>query len=185
MHHCTIPRWRPQWRLFQAQHGLDPDGVIGIRTQMALNVSAQQRVRQLQVNMERWRWLPRQFEARHIRINMAGFDLQIMENDYPTLEMRVVVGRQLRSTPAFNSRLTHIVFNPFWTVPKIIATQDMLPKLRKNPSFLQEQNIELFDSWNAQAQSIDPQGIDWSRYGKKHFPFRLRQRPGHIMPSVR
>ena len=165
-------------RLFQERHGLDPDGVIGTLTQAALNVSAQQRVRQLQMNMERWRWLPRQFEPHHIRINMAGFELQVMENDYPVLEMRVVVGRQLRSTPAFNSRLTHIVFNPYWTVPKIIATQDMLPKLRRNPNFLQEENIELFDSWDAHAQPIDPQFIDWSRYGRKYFPFRLRQRPG-------
>lgn len=165
-------------RQFQARHGLDPDGIISTGTLRVLNVSALQRVRQLQLNMERWRWLPRQLEPYHIRINLAGFELQVMENDSPVLEMRVVVGRQLRSTPAFNSHLTHIVFNPYWTVPKIIATQDMLPKLRTNPAFLREQNIELFDSWDAQAQPIDSQGIDWSKYSAKHFPFRLRQRPG-------
>ncbi len=165
-------------RDFQSRHGLDPDGVISTGTLRALNVSTQQRVRQLQVNMERWRWLPRQFEPRHIRINMAGFELQVMENDSPVSEMRVVVGRQLRSTPSFSSRLTHIVFNPYWTVPQSIATKDMLPKLRTNPLFLQEQNIELFDSRDTQAQPIDPRSIDWSKYSQKHFPFRLRQRPG-------
>ena len=165
-------------RHFQSTQGLEPDGIAGKTTRTALNVSAQQRIRQLQVNMERWRWLPRQFEARYIRVNMAGFDLQVEENDSPVLSMQVIVGKQLLSTPAFNSRLTHIVFNPYWTVPQSIAGKDILPKLKKNPGYLSEENIQVFDSWGADAQPIDPGGIDWSQYTEKHFPYRLRQLPG-------
>ena len=165
-------------RNFQTTQGLEPDGIVGKATRAALNVSAQQRVKQLQVNMERWRWVPRQLEARHIRVNMAGYDLQVEENNRPVLSMHVIVGQQKLSTPAFNSQLTHVVFNPYWTVPHSIAGKDILPKLKQNPGYLSEENIQVFDSWGADAQLIDPSSIDWSQYTEKHFPYRLRQLPG-------
>lgn len=165
-------------RHFQSTQGLEQDGIMGKTTRVALNVSAQQRVHQLQVNMERWRWVPRQLEARHIRVNMAGFDLQVEENDSPVLSMHVIIGQQKLSTPAFSSHLTHIVFNPYWTVPQSIAGKDILPKLKQDPSYLSAENIQVFDSWGANAQPIDPNGIDWSQYTEKHFPYRLRQLPG-------
>ncbi len=165
-------------RHFQATHGLEPDGIVGTSTRTALNISLPQRIDQLQVNMERWRWLPRQFATPHIRVNMAGFELQVEENDHPVLRMHVIVGKQLLSTPEFNSRLTHIVFNPYWTVPQSIASKEILPILKKNPAYLAKENLQVFDSWAADAQPIDPAGIDWSQYTQKHFPFRLRQLPG-------
>jgi murein L,D-transpeptidase YcbB/YkuD len=165
-------------RHFQSTQGLEPDGIVGKTTRAALNVSAEQRVHQLQVNMERWRWVPRQFEARHIRVNMAGFDLQVEENENPVLSMHVIVGKQLLSTPAFNSRLTHIIFNPYWAVPQSIASKEILPILKKDPDYLSKENLQVFDSWGADAQPIDPGGIDWSQYTQKHFPYRLRQLPG-------
>ncbi len=165
-------------RRFQAAHGLEPDGIVGKSTRAALDVSIPQRIDQLQVNMERWRWLPRQFPTRYILVNMAGFELQVEEHDNPMLSMHVIVGKQLLSTPAFSSRLTHIVFNPYWTVPQSIAGKEILPILQKDPEYLAKENLQVFDSWAADAQPIDPGGIDWSQYTQKHFPFRLRQLPG-------
>lgn len=164
-------------RQFQIRQGLEGDGVIGERTRRALNVSATQRVAQLRANLERWRWLPRPFATDYIRVNMPGFVLQVMENDQPVLSMQVIVGRQLRSTPAMSSALTHIVFNPYWTIPPTIAGKDILPKLRNDPGFLAAQNIEVFADWTTGTR-VDPQTIDWSQYSEKHFPWRLRQQPG-------
>jgi len=164
-------------RQFQIQQGLDSDGVIGDSTRRALNISATQRVAQLRANLERWRWLPRPFETHYIRVNMPAFVLQVMEDDQPVLSMQVIVGRQLRSTPAMTSQLTHIIFNPYWTIPPSIAGKDILPKLRSDPAFLSAQNIQVFADWNTKTP-IDPQTIDWSQYSEKHFPFRLRQQPG-------
>lgn len=164
-------------RQFQTRAGLDGDGAIGESTRRALNISTAQRVAQLRANLERWRWLPRPFEADYIRVNMPGFVLQVMENDQPVLSMQVIVGRQLRSTPAMSSVLTHIIFNPYWTIPPSIAGKDILPKLRSDPGFLTAQNIEVFPDWNTGTQ-VDPHTIDWSQYDEKHFPWRLRQQPG-------
>jgi L,D-transpeptidase YcbB len=165
-------------RTFQLVQGLEADGVVGKATRAALNVSIQQRVHQLQANMERWRWLPRQFESPYIRVNMAGFELQVEEHDKPVLSMHVIVGKQLLSTPAFNSRITHIIFNPYWIVPQSIASKEILPILKQDPDYLSRENLQVFDSRSAGAQPIDPADIDWSQYTQRHFPFRLRQRPG-------
>ncbi len=165
-------------RHFQSTQGLEADGIVGNSTRAALNVSARQRVHQLQANMERWRWLPRQFGARYVLVNMAGFDLRVEEHRKPVLSMHVIVGQQLLSTPAFNSLITHIVFNPYWIIPPSIAGKDILPKLKKNPAYLTEENIQVFDRRGATALPIDPNSIEWSQITAKRFPYRLRQLPG-------
>lgn len=165
-------------RRFQSTRGLEPDGIVGKATRDALNVSPQQRVRQLRSTMERWRWLPRQFGARHVRVNVASFELQVEENDKPVLSMNVIVGKEQLSTPAFRSQLTHVVFNPSWTIPYSIASKEILPKLKTNPGYLAEENIQVFDS--AGGEPLDPALIDWSQYTEKNFPYRLRQLPGPL-----
>ena len=162
----------------QARHGLEADGLVGKDSVAALNISANDRIRTLLMNMERWRWLPRALENRLIVINAANFRLYVIEDRQIKHSMRIIVGKPYRRTPIFSSRLSNIVFNPDWTVPPRIAREDLLPKIKKDPSFLTHNGYKVLSDWTTDATVLDPQSIDWSVYGKGYFPFKLRQLPG-------
>lgn len=111
---------------FQRRHGLNADGVAGPSTLAALNVPVGQRIEQIILNMERWRWMPDDLGERYILVNMAGFELEVVEDGWTVMEMRVVVGRPYRRTPVFSSHMTYLVINPAWNVPASIARRDYL-----------------------------------------------------------
>ena len=163
---------------FQERHGLAIDGVVGPATRAAMNVPVEARLRQIEVNMERWRWLPRDLGDPHVRVNIADFWLRVVEDGSPVLQMRVVVGTRYRQTPVFSDRLSYLVFNPYWHVPPRIATEDKLPEFRRDPSLLSRLGFEVLDGWGADARVVDPSTIDWGRLSAAAFPYRLRQRPG-------
>ena len=165
-------------RRFQERHGLDVDGVVGPTTLETLNVPVEQRIRQLKLNLERWRWLPQTLGERYILVNMANFELNVVEKDQPVMAMRVVVGKGYRRTPVFSGKMTYLVFNPYWHVPPGIAINDKLPLIRKEPNYLMKQNIRVFQGWGAEANEIDPKSIDWYKVDAKNFRYRLRQDPG-------
>ncbi len=163
---------------FQQRHGLKEDGIIGARTRQALNVSLPTRIEQLKLNMERWRWMPRSLEPRYLRVNLASFELELVEQGRPQLRMRTISGRRDRTTPAFKSRLNRIVFNPTWTVPFRIAVEDLLPNQQKDPDYLAGKQIDVFQRINGEHIQLDPNSIDWGQYSQNYFPFQLRQRAG-------
>jgi len=165
-------------RAFQRRHGLEPDGAIGKRTILALNIPIENRIRQIELNMERFRWMPDEFGADHVFVNLAGFELDYVRQGTVRLSMRVVVGRQYRETPVFSDRIRYLDFNPTWTVPPKIAIQDLLPKIRKDPGYLAAGGYEVFAGWSEGASKVDAATIDWSAVGKGRFPYRLRQGPG-------
>ncbi|MDP3664256.1 MAG: L,D-transpeptidase family protein [Nitrosomonas sp.] len=162
---------------FQAQHGLNTDGVIGRNTIRALNVPLDRKIRQLRINMERLRWLPRNLGERYVLVNTAGFRLTIVEKERSVLDMRIIVGRDYRSTPTFNGRLSHMILNPYWNIPDSIARKDLLPKQQSDPSHFASLNIKVFPNYNRDAEAIDPDTIDWQAI-KHRFPYVLRQDPG-------
>jgi len=161
---------------FQRRHGLEPDGVVGTATVAALNVATAERARQIELNMERWRWLPQDLGERHIIVNIANFELDVVESGAQVLTMRVVVGRTYRRTPVFSDRMTYLVFNPYWHVPYNLAVQDILPQIKSDPSYLQRQEMTVFRG-NTQ-EVVDPATVDWSTVTAGTFKFRLRQNPG-------
>jgi murein L,D-transpeptidase YcbB/YkuD len=163
---------------FQLRHGLKPDGVIGPKTREAMNVTAQERIRQIELNLERWRWLPRDLGSRYIIVNTADFYLQVMEHGQKKIEMKVVVGRPARQSPVFSAAMTYMVLNPYWNVPRIIAVEDILPKLEKDVDYLINQNFRVFTGWEEDAVELDPLTINWANYNEHNFPYRLRQEPG-------
>ncbi|MBU1708066.1 L,D-transpeptidase family protein, partial [bacterium] len=165
---------------FQRRNGLEDDGVVGPATLEALNVPVEERVHQIEVNLERWRWLPQELGRRHILINVANFELDVNEDNQPVMTMRVVVGRDYRRTPVFTDQMTYLVFSPYWNVPTNIAVQDIVPKIRENSDYLTNQNIKVFRGWGVEAKAIDPQTIDWSRITEQNFNYRLRQEPGPL-----
>jgi murein L,D-transpeptidase YcbB/YkuD len=169
-------------RRFQASHGLESDGAVGRGTLAALNVTAAQRVRQIEVNLERWRWLPQKLGDRYVLVNIAAFHLYVVEGGSSILDMRVVVGRPVRRTPVFSDRMTYLVFNPYWEIPELIAVQDIVPQVRRDLSYLAQMGIKVYQGWGAKAREIDPATINWATEwavpGPKKFPYRLRQEPG-------
>jgi len=163
---------------FQARHGLDTDGVVGPKTRAALNVDVNERIQQIVLNMERWRWMPRHEYSRYIVVNMAGFELRVIEGDAEVRRMRVVIGRPYRRTPAFTEAMTYVDINPYWNVPPSLAVRDILPKVLEDPQYLQKQGIRVFSDWTENAQKLDRSAIDWAEVGGRGFPYKLRQDPG-------
>jgi murein L,D-transpeptidase YcbB/YkuD len=165
-------------RSFQESHGLDADGVVGPATFAALNVPVGKRVRQIELNMERWRWLPRDLGKRYILVNIAGFSLDVYEDNQQIMDMRVVVGRQYRRTPVFSKNMTYLVISPYWNIPPNIALKDKLPLIRKNPGYLEQERIRVFHGAGAEMREIDPKTVDWATITGRNFSYRFRQDPG-------
>lgn len=163
---------------FQARHGLTADGLVGRASLAALNQSVQQRINQIIVNLERWRWLPESLGERYVIVNIAGFRLDVVEDGASVLDMRVVVGRPYRRTPVFSDTIRYLVLNPSWEVPSTIATQDKLPLIKSDPGYLADHGYELLRGWGADEQHIDPASVDWSSVTARNFPYRIRQGPG-------
>lgn len=166
-------------RRFQRRHGLQDDGVVGRRTRQALSRPVEQRLRQIALNLERWRWLPRDLGRRYILVNMAGFELQVREDDEVRLSMRVIVGKPFRATPTFRENMTYLVFNPYWNVPGKLARRDLVPALLRDPAYFERKRIRVLSGWDADAVELDADAIDWRQYaGGRYLPYRLRQDPG-------
>ena len=133
---------------FQVRHGLEPDGVLGRNTLAALNVPAALRVRQIELTLERWRWLP-PFRPRQVIVNIPQFRLFALESAEDrvagTLQMPVITGRAYKKTrtPVFTADIEYVVFRPYWDVPRSIAVEEILPLIRTRPGYLERNAMEL------------------------------------------
>lgn len=163
---------------FQRHHGLEEDGILGELTWRELNVPVDRRVRQLEVNMERCRWLPADLGERHILVNVPDFRLQVVEKGRTVLDMRVIVGRKMRRTPVFSSEMNQIVLNPAWTVPRNVAGKDILDHIREEPDYLQKFGFEVYNGYDDGAVLVDPAAVDWSAVNEKNLTYKFRQKPG-------
>jgi murein L,D-transpeptidase YcbB/YkuD len=169
-------------RAFQRRHGLEVDGIVGRNTLAALRVPARQRAGQIEVNLERWRWLPRDLGSRYIMVNIAGFDLRVLEAGEEVMTMKVIVGRDYRRTPVFSDVMTYLVINPYWHIPTSLAVKDKIPLILKDPDYLERQGITVFSGWGEGARELDPDSVDWESMSVDYFPYRLRQDPGAQNP---
>lgn len=156
---------------FQYRHQLAVDGIVGAATLAALNQSRQQRIAQLQANLERWRWLAHEQLPHQIVVDIGAAKIHYYRDGGLRWSARTTVGRSLRQTPSLRSAISHFTLNPHWTVPPTILRQDKLPAIRANPAYLAEQNLRVLD---AQGNELDPANVDWSRPGA----IMLRQQPG-------
>ncbi|MEO1052354.1 MAG: L,D-transpeptidase family protein [Bacteroidota bacterium] len=163
---------------FQISHGLEPDGNIGKRTLGMLNVPVDQKVRIIKVNMERMRWLNGHFDQKHVMINVPTYTLTTSSGEKDGLEMPIVVGKPSRETPLFSSEIKYVTLNPYWSVPPTILSQDVLPKIKNDPSYLAKHNMSIINGSN---DNISADSVDW----QGRFRYTLRQMPGPSNPLGR
>jgi murein L,D-transpeptidase YcbB/YkuD len=168
---------------FQLRHGLHPDGVIGAKTRAGLNVPITDRIRQVELNLERWRWLPKTLGERYILVNIADFSLAVVQNGATVMRMPVVVGTPYRKTPVFSGRMSYLEFSPYWYVPPTILKEDLLPKFKADPTMIDQRNFEIVRQGTDEL--VDPATIDWPRVNARNFPGILRQKPGPLNPLGR
>jgi murein L,D-transpeptidase YcbB/YkuD len=129
-------------KAYQLANGIEPDGKLDAHTLEMLNVPPAQRAQQIEANLERWRWLPREFGARHIMVNVAGASLALVEDGQATLTSRVVVGAPDKPTPILAAQVVAVTINPAWHVPKSIVENEIKSKLEENPGYLDAKNME-------------------------------------------
>ena len=133
---------------FQSRHGRTPDGRIGTQTLADLNVPLATRVRQMQLTLERWRWLPLSYNSAPIVVNIPEFRLRAYDENFRIgVTMNVVVGKAYdHSTPVFEDSMAYVVFRPYWNVPYSIAKSEMFSKIARDPDYLTKKGFEVVNS---------------------------------------
>ena len=145
---------------------------------MLAKTSNKARREKIIVNMERWRWLPRSLGKTHVLVNQAAFNLEMVKSGKLHDQRRVIVGKPFHKTPMFSHKISIAEFNPTWTVPRSIAGNEMLPKLRQDPNYLTKRGYKIHTSWKADAPVMNPNSIDWHAVRSKNFPYKIVQGPG-------
>jgi len=171
-------------KIFQQRHGLISDGIVEKHTLAALNISTGERIKQIKLNMNRWKEMPAVMDNYYIFINTADFRLEVVEADTVRLEMQVIVGRYYRKTPVIHSVVTGMVFNPYWYIPPGILKNDILPKVKKDSAFIKRMNIRVYESTGETKtkKEINPDDINWKEINTEKFPYQLVQSPGSKNP---
>lgn len=161
---------------FQLRHGLRITGFADSHTRNALNVPAQERLRQIETNLVRLQDLMRiNKDERYVLVNVPAFTLQAVERGSLALQSKVVVGKPERATPSVSAKIRELNFFPYWRVPDSIAHKDLIPHIRKDPSYFYQENFSLLPTWG--AKPIPPEQIDW--FSPKVMSYKFRQDPGH------
>jgi L,D-transpeptidase YcbB len=166
---------------FQASNGLSPTGVVDKRTIAALNVSAQARLRQLKLNLSRLQELSRSTAKRYVMVNIPAAQIEAVEDGAVVTRHSGVVGKQDRQSPLLRTQIHEINFNPMWTLPPTVISQDLIPKgqelQRKNQNVLLKFGIDAYDE---SGRKLSPSSIDWSSSAARNLVFR--QQPGKDNP---
>ncbi|BCH60038.1 MULTISPECIES: L,D-transpeptidase family protein [Rhizobium/Agrobacterium group] len=160
---------------FQARHGLPTDGALGEYTLKAMNISADVRLNQLNTNLVRLQAMSGDLGNRYVMVNIPSMSIEAVENDRVALRTNAVVGRIDRPTHSINSKIYEVILNPYWTAPRSIVEKDIVPLMRKDPTYLTRNNIRLFDG---KGQEVAPETVDWNAPKAPNLMFR--QDPGKI-----
>ena len=160
---------------FQHTNNLEEDGKVGKLTFKALQKTKQDYINQLELNMERWRLVTYASDKKFAWVNIPKYQMRVIEEDTIVIESRVIIGKPEHKTPVLKSTIRYFIIYPYWNVPFNIAVKEILPILKRDTSYLRRKN---FDVINGYGEVITYQPINWKKYSKTYFPFRLRQRMG-------
>nr|WP_321443532.1 L,D-transpeptidase family protein [uncultured Cohaesibacter sp.] len=162
---------------YQAKHGLIADGIVGNATLRIMNDDRKELISDMIANLERWRWLPRDLGKFHVMVNIPTYHAQVVRDGKIIHETRVVVGKSRHKTPIFSDQMEYLVVNPYWNVPRSIASNELLPKIKSDPSaFFSKTNYQVLASVKGRTRIIDPSKLDWEKVDATQV--RLRQMPG-------
>ncbi len=160
---------------FQEQNGLKPNGTLTSETIRFMNIPVEERIRQVIINMERWRWIPQSFEPNYLIVNIPEFRLRVFEAGKEKMNMKVIVGKELHSTPIFSDKMENVVLSPYWNIPPGILKNEIAPKASANPGFLAAMDMEVI---GRDGNPVDPSSVDWSAAGTDSFAYTVRRKPG-------
>lgn len=162
---------------FQLRHGLPADGTVNAITYRALNVSASSRLNQLQINLDRITKKTEQTanEHRFVMVNIPAAQVEAVEDGVVVQRHNAVVGKIDRQTPILDSKINQIIFNPYWTVPKSIIRKDIIPLMQRQPNYLTDNNIHLY---NSKGEEVLPENVNW--HSDEAVRLMFRQDPGKI-----
>ncbi|QFU16599.1 L,D-transpeptidase family protein [Microvirga thermotolerans] len=166
-------------RRFQARHGLSSTGTMTAATVAAMNVPVEVRIRQLEINVVRLRSFSGNLGQRYVTVNIPAALVETVENGTVHTRHAAGVGKIDRQSPIMNSKVVEINFNPFWTVPASIIRKDLIPKMQKEPNYLTENRIRIF---NGAGQEISPSQVNW--FSDEATRYRFRQDPGGDLNSM-
>jgi L,D-transpeptidase YcbB len=163
---------------FRGRHGLSADSVADAATIGAMNVPVETRIRQIELNLDRYRWLPAELTDRHLLVNIPDFHLYAYDDGKLRFEQRVIVGDQYQNaTPVFADSMTYLVFRPEWNVPPSILAREILPRLQDDDDYdLAALGLEVVDSTGRVVK--DPSEVDWDDEDTTDLHYRIRQKPG-------
>lgn len=171
---------------FQRRHGIPPNGVVDRRTVVQMNVPVRARLEQLRVNLVRIReLLAGGLPARYVLVNVPSMELQAVQDGRVQLASRVIVGREERPTPTVHAKITELNFFPYWNVPDSVAFGDLIPKLLKDPGYLQRERIRVQTDYGDAGQIIDPTFVNWSSPEAQSLKFRQEPGPQNALGLVR
>jgi murein L,D-transpeptidase YcbB/YkuD len=160
---------------FQARHGLPADGAVGEYTLKALNVPAVTRLGQLQTNLVRLQAMSGDLGRRYVMVNIPAAYIEAVENGRVASRHTAIVGKIDRQSPVLNSKIYEVILNPYWTAPRSIIQKDIMPLMRKDPTYLSRNSIRLFDG---NGGEVSPETVDWNAEKAPNLMFR--QDPGKI-----
>lgn len=165
-------------RKFQWRHGLAPTGLVDKETRQAMNIPVEQRIRLLEINMERWRWLPDDFGPRYVMTIIPDLWLYVVDDQKTVLSMKTVIGTPKQPSPIFSDEMSYVELNPTWGLPQSIVAKEIIPKVRKDAEYLSKKRIRIYENWSEKAKEIPPQKINWAKINPEKFPYRMIQDPG-------
>jgi murein L,D-transpeptidase YcbB/YkuD len=160
-------------KAFQDLHSIKATGVVDEATRAAMNVSIDDRLNQVVLNLDRWRWMPDDLGERHFIVNIPYYHLIAREHGKPVMDIRVVVGKQGNETPIFSDEMEVVVFSPYWNIPDSIKQGETAPAMMRDPGYLDRNNMEILRG----SRRVDPASVNWSDPGELR-QLAIRQRPG-------
>ncbi|MDP2319104.1 MAG: L,D-transpeptidase family protein [Acidobacteriota bacterium] len=164
-------------KAFQNLHGIKATGVVDTATLTALNVPLDRRIRQVALNLQRWRWMPDDLGDSYFMVNIPQFTMVARENGKTVMDIRVIVGTPAHKTPIFSDEMETVVLSPYWNIPDSIAEGETVPAIAKDPGYLERQNIEVLRRSGDGVTAVKASDVDWGDAAQLE-GLVFRQRPG-------
>jgi len=161
---------------YQKRYLLKVNGIVDKTTTYYLNQPATQNIQAIITNLDKTKLYPKRFENEYVEVNIPDFNLRYYRNGVKTMKMGLVVGRLDRPTPLFHDAIRYMVLNPTWTIPDSLIKKDLIPVLRDNPAYLEENNIHVFSG--SKRIQVTQAMLDPYETSKKRVPYRFVQYPG-------